>query len=113
MDISDDGPDPATEWRDADNNLRGVLRGCDTSAVAECFAGAGWKSRRSSWTAYEVETAWCEAELDPVDEAGILLNGVIEPDKLDVLATLLSGFGLSFGLELYDENGGLLREITV
>ncbi|WP_069816710.1 hypothetical protein [Streptomyces sp. TP-A0874] len=79
--------------------------------MAAYFVGAGWKSRSSSWDAYEVETNWCRVELDPVDGSDTLLNGVIDPGKLDGLAMLLSQFRLSFGLELYDEKGGLRREI--
>ncbi|MFE7236472.1 hypothetical protein [Streptomyces sp. NPDC057596] len=111
MDISDDGPAPAPEWQDADNNLCGVLHGnLDTSAVAERFVRAGWRSRSSSWDTYEVETDWCRADLDPVEGSDTLLSGVIDPGKLDALAVLLSRFGLSFGLELYDEQGSLRRE---
>ncbi|MGW5124595.1 hypothetical protein ACWEQ7_11185 [Streptomyces sp. NPDC004069] len=113
MDISDDGPKLAPEWEKADNNLCGVLRGnLDTSAVAERLVRAGWRSRSSSWETYEVETDWCRADLDPVEGWGTLLSGVIDPGKLDALAVLLSRFGLSFGLELYDEQGSLSREVT-
>ncbi|MFF2410701.1 hypothetical protein [Streptomyces sp. NPDC058092] len=84
MDISDGGSSLAPDWQEADNNLCGVLRGrLDTSAVAERFVRAGWKPRSSSWDAYEVETSWCRIELDPVDGADTLLNGVIDPDRLD------------------------------
>ncbi|MEU8521816.1 hypothetical protein [Streptomyces sp. NBC_01216] len=89
MDISADGPDLAPEWQEADNNLCGVLRGrFGTSAVAECFVRAGWKSRSSSWDAYEVETSWCRVDLDPVDGSDTLLNGVTDPDEFDALAAL-------------------------
>ncbi|MFG3509974.1 hypothetical protein ACGF5F_31235 [Streptomyces sp. NPDC047821] len=113
MDISDDGPDLATTWQESDNNLCGVVRGrLAASTVAELLVRASWKSRSSSWDGYEVETIWCQAEVDPVQGTGILLNGVIDPDKLDVLATLLARLGTSFSLELYDGNGALVREIT-
>ncbi|WP_105974747.1 hypothetical protein [Streptomyces geranii] len=113
MDTSDDGPDLAPGLRETDNNLCGVLRGrLDVSAVAGHFVRAGWTSRSSSWDAYEVGTSWCRVDLDPAAGPDILLNGVIAPDRLDTLATLLSRFGLSFGLELYDDEGGLRREIT-
>ncbi|KIF69520.1 hypothetical protein HY68_14540 [Streptomyces sp. AcH 505] len=86
---------------DADTNLLGVLR-------AQAFAGAGWRFRSSSWDAYEVETSWCQVALDPGGRSDTLLNGVVDPDKVDVLATLLSQFGLSFSLELYDANGSAM-----
>ncbi|MFF1412902.1 hypothetical protein ACFVX6_24540 [Streptomyces sp. NPDC058289] len=114
MDISAEGPDLAPDWREAANNVYGVLRGrFSTSAVAERFVLAGWKSRPASWDAYEVETSWCRVDLAPVDGSDTLLNGVADPDKFDALAMLLSRFGLSFDLELYDDEGGLLREIAV
>ncbi|CAL9530564.1 hypothetical protein [Streptomyces sp. enrichment culture] len=112
MDISDDGPELAPEWRDAGNNVCGILRGHGVSAVAELFVRAGWRSDSSSWEGYEVQTRWCRVELDPLDRAETLLNGVVAPGRLDVLASLLSRFGVGFVLELYDESGGLLREVT-
>ncbi|WP_181796045.1 hypothetical protein [Streptomyces sp. WELS2] len=112
MDISDDGPELNSGWLDAANNLCGILRGRGTSAVAELFVGAGWSSRSSSWEGYEVETRWCRVELDPLDRAETLLNGVVDPGGLDGLASLLSRSGVGFVLELYDESGDLLREIT-
>ncbi|MGW1601944.1 hypothetical protein [Streptomyces eurythermus] len=112
MDISDDGPKLDPEWLEAANNPCGILRGRGTSAVAELFVGAGWQSRSSSWEGYEVETRWCRVELDRLDRAETLLNGVVDPGRLDVLASLLSRFGVDFALELYDESGGLLREIS-
>ncbi|MFR9796037.1 hypothetical protein ACL02U_09050 [Streptomyces sp. MS06] len=113
MDLSDDGPEPAPELQDADNNLCGHLRGLGVSALAELFVRAGWRSRSSSWDAYEVETARCRIELDPVAGDGILLNGVIAPDRLDALAMLISRFGAGVTLELYDEDGTLHRRVVV
>ncbi|WP_436956809.1 hypothetical protein [Streptomyces sp. SudanB182_2057] len=112
MDISDDGPELDPGWREAANNLCGILRGRPTSAVAELFVGAGWMSQSSSWEGYEVQTHWCRVELDPLDRTETLLNGVVDPGKLDVLAALLSRSGTDFVLELYDEGHRLLREIT-
>ncbi|MFF1731325.1 hypothetical protein [Streptomyces sp. NPDC058247] len=50
-------------------------------------------------------------ELDPIKELEVLLNGVIDPQRLDDLAGLLSHFGLRFTLELSDDSGALVREI--
>ncbi|MFE0427573.1 hypothetical protein [Streptomyces sp. NPDC058953] len=116
-DISDEGPalDPACD--EAGFYVCGALVGRpDTAEVARWFVRAGWRSRSSSWHGYEVETAWCRVELDPGDHGGprTLLNGVIDPARFDTLVALLSRFGLDgFGLELYDADDVLLREIDV
>ncbi|MEU7556757.1 hypothetical protein [Streptomyces eurythermus] len=39
-------------------------------------------------------------------------NGFVDPGGLDALASLLSRFQVGFVLELYDDSGDLLREIT-
>ncbi|QDY75329.1 hypothetical protein [Streptomyces qinzhouensis] len=111
-DISDEGPEPAPEWRDAQNNLCGSVRVRDAAVVAKRFVRAGWRSRSSSSHGYEVETSWCMVELDPLGKGGVLMNGVIDPGRLDLLATLLTRLGMSFTLELYDENDRLLREVS-
>ncbi|MFF9003144.1 hypothetical protein ACF1GW_36710 [Streptomyces achromogenes] len=80
--------------------------------MAELFVGAGRRSDSSSWEGYEVQTRWCRVEVDPLDRAETLLNGVVDPGRLDVLASLLSRFEVGFVLELSDESGDLLREIA-
>ncbi|MET9438733.1 hypothetical protein [Streptomyces sp. NPDC006551] len=112
MDISDEGLKLDPQWFEVGNNVCGVLHGCrDASAVAARFVGAGWRSRSSSWCGYELEKSWCQMEIDPIDGPAILLNGVIDPTRLDDLARLLGYFGLPYVRELSDENGTLLREI--
>ncbi|MFJ9825652.1 hypothetical protein ACIRSU_14955 [Streptomyces sp. NPDC101160] len=112
MDISDEGQRLDASWTDADNNVCGVLHGCrDASAAAACFVRAGWCSRSSSWDGYEVETSWCQVELDPVDGPDVLLSGVVDPARFDELGKLLAAFGLAYALELSDENDVPVREI--
>lgn len=92
--------------------MAGVLHGCrDASPIAERFVQAGWRSNSSSWYGYEVGTSWCELELDPTDGPDVLLNGVAAPHRFEDLAALLNRFGLTYTLELYDENGTLIREL--
>ncbi|KEG40029.1 hypothetical protein ACH4UX_30740 [Streptomyces althioticus] len=44
----------------------------------------------------------------------VLLNGVVDPSRFDDLATVLTRCGAgTYRLELYDEDGGLLREMRV
>ncbi|MFD3439043.1 hypothetical protein ACFWU3_16230 [Streptomyces sp. NPDC058685] len=111
MDISDDGQKLDPAWTEVGNNVCGSLRGCrDTSSVAERFVKAGWRSRSSSWYAYELETSWCQVEIEPIDASDLLLNGVVDPRRFDQLADLLTDFGLSHSLELSAADGTLLRE---
>ncbi|MFJ8888047.1 hypothetical protein ACIRJR_32225 [Streptomyces sp. NPDC102402] len=110
----EDGSRPGLDLRalEAGNNVYATLRGpLRTAAVAERFALAGWTCRSSSWHGYDVGTGWCQAELDPFEQGETLLNGIVVPAELGTLASLLTEFGLSFTLELYDEEGVLLREL--
>ncbi|MFD8014807.1 hypothetical protein [Streptomyces sp. NPDC058955] len=112
MDISDEGQPLDPAWLEISNNVCGGLAGAPSASwVAERFIGAGWSSQSgSSWESYEVETSWCRIEVDPTD-GDTLLNGVVDPHRFEELAALLTRLGLSFSLELYDDDGRLLREI--
>ncbi|MER7171747.1 hypothetical protein [Streptomyces mesophilus] len=112
MDISDDGQRLDPRWIDVSNNISGVVQNCrDSGAVAAAFVRAGWSSRSSSWSGYEVENGWAQIELDPVEGREVLLNGVIDPQHLDDLAGVLRCLSREFVLELYDDAGALVREI--
>ncbi|MFE1230462.1 hypothetical protein [Streptomyces sp. NPDC059442] len=92
--------------------MSGVLHDYrDAPAVAARFVGAGWSARSLSWYGYEVETSWGQVEIHPIDGPGILLNGVVDPARLDELGRLLSSFGHPYELELSDENNVTVREI--
>ena len=81
------------QWAELGNNVCGVLHDYrDAPAVAARFVGAGWSARSSSWYGYEVETSWGQVEIDPIDGPDILLNGVVDPERLDELGRLLSSF---------------------
>ncbi|MET9421394.1 hypothetical protein ABZY06_11770 [Streptomyces sp. NPDC006540] len=111
MDVSDKGQRLDSKWIDVGNNVCGTVRGCrDASAVAEHFVRAGWRSRSSSWYGYELETGWCQVEIDPIEGRTILLNGVVDPLRLEEFAGLLGRFGLPYSLELNDDDA-LIREI--
>lgn len=112
MDISDEGTELDRRWVEVGNNVSGIVRGCrGASIVAEHFVRAGWGSRSSSWHGYELETAWCQVEIEPIEGSEVLLNGVVDPERLDELCGLLYRSGLGFSLELYDGDRVLIREI--
>ncbi|MGA4955967.1 hypothetical protein [Streptomyces lavendulocolor] len=112
MDMADGAQELDPEWTEVGNNVCGTLHGCrDASSVAERFVGAGWGSRSSSWDGHEVETSWCQVELDPIDGSRVLLNGVVDPQRFEELAGLLHHFGLRYSLELDDADTDLAREI--
>ncbi|MFM9704454.1 hypothetical protein [Streptomyces galilaeus] len=114
MDISDDDQKLDPEWVEVGSNVCGVLRGCrDASVVAQHFVRAGWSSRSSSWHGYEVETSWCQLEVEPIDGPDTLLNGVVDPQRFDELGGVLHCLGLSYSLELYEGDETLVREIRV
>lgn len=112
VDVSDGGPKLDPEWIEVGNNVCGTLRGWrDASAAAEHFERAGWGSRSSSWYGYELETSWCQVEIDPVEGSDLLLNGVVDPERFHELAGLLDRSGLRYSLELYDGDNCLVRDI--
>lgn len=112
VDTSEDGPELDPEWVEVGNNVCGILRGCrDTSVVAQRFVRAGWTSRSSSWHGYELETSWCRVEVDPIEGSEVLLNGVVDPQRVDELADVLHRFGMRYSLELYEGDNTLVREI--
>ncbi|MEW2497285.1 hypothetical protein AB0942_27685 [Streptomyces nodosus] len=112
MNLSNDGQRLAPQWAEIGNNICGTLHACrDASALAERFVRVGWSSRSSSWHAYEVETSWCQMEIEPIEGADVLLNGIVDPSRVDELAELLDRWGLKYSLELYDKDGFMVREI--
>lgn len=112
MDISEGDEELDPEWIEVGNNVCGILRGCrDASPVAEHFVRAGWWSRSSSWYCYEVGTRWCRVEIDPAEGSYVLLNGVVDPQRINEFASLLDCLGLKYSLELYDEDDTLVCEV--
>ncbi|MFJ8073110.1 hypothetical protein ACIQ7Q_03950 [Streptomyces sp. NPDC096176] len=112
MDPSEDRQKLDPEWIARGNNICGTLRGCrDADSVAERFTRIGWRARSSSWYGYEVENSWCQVEIEPLDAPDLLLNGVVDPERLDELAGLLRRLGLCYALELSDDDDNVVREI--
>ncbi|MCO4697998.1 hypothetical protein LRR80_04067 [Streptomyces sp. RO-S4] len=108
--MAEEGGRLAEEWANSDYSVCGILHGHrDGHSMAERLGCLGWRSRSSSWHGYEVGTDWCEFELEP-DDQDVLLNGVVAPHRFDDLTALLTRFGVTYTLELYDENGNLVRE---
>ncbi|MEU1123613.1 hypothetical protein ABZ371_08530 [Streptomyces sp. NPDC005899] len=80
------------------------------SLVLAHFVAAGWSSRPSSREGHELETGRCRLEIDPTDE-GVLLNGVIDPQRLGELGALLARLTPRFGLEPHDDDGTLVEQV--
>jgi hypothetical protein len=112
VDISHEGPRLDPVLLEIANNVCGLMRsGPHASSMAERLVQAGWRSKSTSWHAYELETTWCQFEIEPTTDDAVLLNGVVDPARFDDLAALLTRLRLPFDLELYDEEGALTREI--
>ncbi|MEW2623310.1 hypothetical protein [Streptomyces sp. NPDC048106] len=91
-----------TGLADMANNLCGIIEGgVDPALVASRLGSLGWKTRSASWYSYEAETPWCRIEIDQTDDGTTLINGVIDPQQIDDLATLLARLGWQHSLELY------------
>ncbi|WP_329331389.1 hypothetical protein OG866_01285 [Streptomyces sp. NBC_00663] len=99
-----------TTLADRANNVCGSLDGgIDPAQVAFRLGSLGWRTRSSSWYSYEAETAWCRIEIDQTDDGTTLINGVIDPRRIDDLATLLARLGWQHSLELSDDNGNVVE----
>ncbi|MER7848096.1 hypothetical protein ABTZ03_29605 [Kitasatospora sp. NPDC096077] len=85
-------------------NIWGSLPGAaGAQHAAELFHRAGWRVRRSSWTEFEVENAYAELELTPLQP--VLVTGFVDPDRLTDLLAALRATGLSYRLEYEDPEG--------
>lgn len=96
---------------DMANNVCGILKGgIDPAEVASRLGSLGWRTRSASWCSYETETAWCRIEIDQTDDGTTLINGVIDPQRIDDLTKLFAGLGWHYDLELFDENDNAVEE---
>lgn len=67
------------------------------------FYSAGWRVRLSSWTEFEVETAFAELALMPFSP--VTFSGFVDPDRGAALLAALKEMGLSFIVEFEDNDG--------
>nr|BFD95951.1 hypothetical protein KitaXyl93_73110 [Kitasatospora sp. Xyl93] len=85
------------------NNVYGFLPSAASALdVAQAFHAAGWRVRMSSWTDFEVEHTYAELELFP--ERPVRFGGVVVPERIDDLLSAFAALGLSFTVELYDQD---------
>ncbi|MFJ7906754.1 hypothetical protein [Kitasatospora sp. NPDC096204] len=87
----------------ADNVWGSLFSAVDAQRAAERFHCAGWRVRRSSWTEFEVESAFAELRLLPLEP--VTFSGFVDPDRIDALLAALEAMGLSFGVEFTDADG--------
>jgi hypothetical protein len=84
-----------------DNNVHGNVHGSPKPAdLAQLFAEAGWRVRRSSWTDYEVEHTWVSIEFVEDSGGSVLFAGVIDPAKAAQLSRIFDDLGLASSVEL-------------
>jgi hypothetical protein len=80
------------------------------SEVAATFARAGWSLRKSAWDEYEVAQSWAELRVF-AGHGWSLLAGAVLPDRIDELAGVLRELGLHCTVEVYDQQGDLVRTV--
>ncbi|MFD0209935.1 hypothetical protein ACFVH9_12560 [Streptomyces hirsutus] len=96
---------------DMANNVCGIIEGgIDPALVASRLNSLGWRTESASWYSYEAETVWCRIEIDQDDERTTLINGVVDPQRIDDLALLFARLGWRHSLELSDENDTVAEE---
>lgn len=91
------------------NNLYGTIFVADSQKmVADFFVANGWNVRKSTWTDYEAKNSWAELTIES-DGKNPLVNGAIDPAMFDDLKQCLDLMNAGYSLELYDNDGVLLR----
>ncbi|MET9931928.1 hypothetical protein ABZ054_13255, partial [Streptomyces sp. NPDC006324] len=55
-----------------------------------------------SWHGYGLETDWCRIEVEPTDGPEVLLDGVVDPGRVDASGRLPDRFGIPHERELDD-----------
>jgi hypothetical protein len=89
------------------DNIWGFLPSAQSARqVAEAFYAAGWRVRTSSWTEFEVENTYAELELRPGDP--VHLRGLVVPERIEDLRSVLTALGLTYSIELSDGDGSEL-----
>ncbi len=92
------------------NNLYGTIYAVESKrSLSELFVASGWSSRKSAWTDFEIKSEWAEITIENEDNTP-LINGAIDPAMFDNFRFLLESHKIKYSLELYDEQGNLLRK---
>jgi hypothetical protein len=92
------------------SNLYGTIFSVESKkTLAYMFGANGWRVRKSTWIDYEVHTDWGEIVIED-EEANPLIHGLIDPVMFDNFRQLLDSSNLKYSLELYDDEGNLIKE---
>lgn len=102
-------PDPALDGIGLEVHAE-LPQAASPSEVAASFARAGWSLRKSAWDEYEVAQSWAELRVF-AGRGSSLLAGAVLPDRIDELAGALSELGLRCTVEVYDQQGDLVRTV--
>ena len=93
------------------SNLYGLIFGKITKqSVAQKFKENGWEIRKSGFNEYEIKSEWSELNLEGENE--ILINGDIDFENFDKLEKLFSKLDLKYSLEIYDNQGELIKTVA-
>jgi hypothetical protein len=94
------------------NNLYGTIFDIESKKMlADKFVANGWSIRKSTWTDFEVGSDWSEIVIENEDQ-NPLINGAIDPTMFDNFQLFLDPLKIKYSLELYDEQGTLIRKET-
>jgi len=92
------------------NNLYGTIFDIESKRIlADMFGANGWSVRKSTWTDFEIRTEWSQIVIENEDQ-NPLINGVIDPTMFDSFCLLLDSLKIKYSIELYDNQGRLIKE---
>jgi hypothetical protein len=105
------GPRLAADLAALDNNVYGFMHNAShLESLARAFTDLGWRARKSAWDEYEVECTWCQINL--FDSGGMpKFAGVVDPARVDELASTLRALDIDYEIELYDVAGESIRTL--
>ena len=91
-------------------NVHGIIySSLSKEEITKKFSTNGWMIWKASWYDWEITNDFADLILEGDKE--LLIHGPVSPDYFNTLAEKMKEIGLSFSLELYDENQNLITVI--
>jgi hypothetical protein len=98
---------------DASNFFAVLFGGFTPASIAALFGRAGWSTRPSSSTDWEVATTGAELVAEPSSANAVLLHGTVDtPARIAELLAVLRAQGVAHQAESYDSSGEILEEYS-